>query len=793
MSHDNHAGDKTVVQSIELTVDPVCGMNVDPLKTPHHAVHDHTTYHFCSARCREKFIAAPETYLVEKPAAASCCHGSHHEPAKQAEGVASGDYTCPMHPEIIRPGPGACPICGMALEPIMVAREAQPNAELIDMSRRFWVAAACTVPLVILDMSKHFLPGLIPLPMHMSTFIEAILATPVVLWAGWPFFERFAASLKSMNLNMFTLIGMGTGAAFLYSWVALLAPSLFPPSFRMMDGAVPVYFEAAAVITLLVLLGQVLELRARERTSEALRALLDLAPAKAIRIRADGHDEEIPLDQVHPGDQLRVRPGTHVPVDGVITQGSASIDESMITGEALPVEKTQGDSVIGATLIVNGSFVMQAERVGADTMLSRIVQLVAQAQRSRAPVQALADKVAGYFVPAVIAVALLAFAAWALIGPAPAFSHALIVAVSVLIIACPCALGLATPMSIMVGTGAGASVGVLLRDASALEQMEKIDTLVLDKTGTLTAGKPVLDQVIATDVVSADELLRLAASLERASEHPLAAAIVAGAVARPMALSEATDFVAEPGKGVAALVEGRRVMLGNVAMMQAHHVDVASLMPKVDELASQGASVMYVAVDGALAGMISVRDPIKPTTREALRLLKDMGLRIVMLTGDAPATAQAVAKELGIEDVEAGVLPEGKNQVIERLKAEGRSVAMAGDGVNDAPALAAAHVGIAMGTGTDIAMESAGVTLVRGDLMGIVRARRLSLATMRNIRQNLFFAFFYNAVGVPIAAGLLYPIFGLLLDPIFAAAAMSLSSVSVITNALRLRGVDLER
>lgn len=792
---DHHpTGDNSTENMSGSVIDPVCGMNVDPQKSAHHVTHDGETFHFCSARCREKFVATPEAYLAPKSEASACCHNHQHAktPASPEAGDANAEYTCPMHPEIVQIGPGSCPICGMALEPRLVTRESQPNAELNDMSRRFWIAAGLTLPLFLLDMGGHFFPSLVPVPMAWRLPIEALLASPVVLWAGFPFFQRFYASLQSMNLNMFTLIGMGTGAAYLYSLVALVAPSLFPASFRMTDGAVPVYFEAAAVITVLVLLGQVLELRARDQTGEALRALLDLAPAKAFRLAEDGSDYEVPLEEVRPGDLLRVRPGAHVPVDGVITQGHGVIDESMVTGEALPVEKLVGEKVIGATLNGSGSFVMKAERVGSDTMLSRIVQLVSEAQRSRAPVQALADRVAGYFVPAVIAVAVIAFVAWALVGPSPVFAHAMVAAVSVLIIACPCALGLATPMSIMVGTGRGASAGVLLRNAAALEAMEKIDTLVLDKTGTLTAGKPVLDAVVITAGHDETTLLLWAASLERASEHPLAAAIVAGALARGLSLVDASDFKAEPGKGVIAQVEGRAIMLGNLAMMQAHHVDVSALNERVQDLATSGATVMYVSVDGVLAGLIAVRDPIKPTTQEALTQLRALGLRIVMLTGDAKPTAMAVARELGIVEVEAGILPEGKGAVIARLQAEGRHVAMAGDGVNDAPALAAAQVGIAMGTGTDIAMESAGITLVRGDLMGIVRARRLSVATMRNIRQNLFFAFVYNAVGVPIAAGLLYPAFGLLLDPIFAAAAMSLSSVSVISNALRLRFVDLD-
>lgn len=793
MSDMNHAGDNSIEYPHEPMKDPVCGMSVEPVKSRHHTEYQGHLYHFCSARCREKFIAEPEKWLKPDNDAtqSSCCHGDHHNHGAASGASPTGLYTCPMHPEIVQEGPGTCPKCGMALEPVAISREAPVNHELIDMTRRFWVALALTVPVFILDMGGHFFKGLIPIPMNISIWIECLLATPVVIWAGFPFFQRFYASLRTMNLNMFTLIGMGTGAAYLYSLVAVFMPGLFPASFRMEDGSVPVYFEAAAVITVLVLLGQVLELRARENTGNALRALLDLAPETARRVTDDGSDEEVPLEDVVPGDRLRVRPGARVPVDGVILEGQTSIDESMVTGESVPVEKIKDAKVIGATLNGTGSFIMKAEKVGSDTMLSRIVQLVGEAQRSRAPVQALADKVAGYFVPAVMLSAVIAFACWVFFGPSPVFAHALVAAVSVLIIACPCALGLATPMSIMVGTGRGASAGVLLRNAAALEAMEKIDTLVLDKTGTLTQGKPVLDRVESSGEMDENELLTLAASLERASEHPLAAAIVAGAKDRALTLVEADDFTSESGKGVRAKISGHDVILGNRAMMQAHDISTESLSARVDDLAEEGATVMFVAVDQKLTGLLAVKDPIKPTTKEALRLLRAEGIAIVMLTGDAEKTAMAVARQLGIDEVKSGVLPDQKSDIILKLQTEGHRVAMAGDGVNDAPALAAADVGIAMGTGTDIAMESASVTLVKGDLMGIVRARHLSTATMRNIRQNLFFAFVYNALGVPLAAGLLYPVFGLLLSPVFAAAAMSLSSFSVIANALRLQRVRL--
>jgi len=777
-------------------LDPVCGMEVVPGKTPHTHEHEGQTFHFCSASCAGKFAADPQKYLAPAQPEASCCHGhAHHAPAKPSGPVAPGTkYTCPMHPEIVRDGPGSCPICGMALEPMTVSREKPENEELRDMTRRFWIGLILTLPLFVLEMGGHVLGLHLPFSARASGFAQLALATPVVLWAGWPFFVRGWASLRTMNLNMFTLIAIGTGAAYAYSLVAVLAPGLFPEAFRMEDGSVPLYFEAAAVITVLVLLGQVLELRARERTGDALRALLDLAPRTARRVTANG-DEEVPLEEVVKGDRLRVRPGERVPVDGDILEGRSAVDESMVTGESLPVEKEPGARVIGGTLNGQGSFVMRAEGVGEDTVLARIVALVAEAGRSRAPIQGLADKVASYFVPAVIAVAVLAFAAWMVFGPEPAFAHALVASVSVLIIACPCALGLATPMSIMVATGRGAGLGVLIRSAEALERFEKVDTLVIDKTGTITEGKPVLRAVEPVEGTSRADLLTLAASLENGSEHPLASAIVAAAKQEGLNLQQAEDFDAPPGKGVTGSIGGpenkKKVALGNRALFDELGVDVTPLVPRADALRGEGATVVFVAVEGKLAGLVAVADPVKKTSAEALRRLREEGLRIVMLTGDSRATAEAVAREIGIDEVEAEVLPEDKSNVVKRLQAEGRIVAMAGDGVNDAPALAAADVGIAMGSGTDVAMESAGVTLVKGDLIGILRARELSRAAMRNIRQNLFFAFAYNAAGVPIAAGLLYPAFGLLLSPIFAAAAMSLSSVSVIANALRLRRVKL--
>jgi Cu+-exporting ATPase len=701
-------------------------------------------------------------------------------------------WTCPMHPEIRQDHPGACPICGMALEPATATADAGPSPELIDMTRRFRIALALSLPVFLLEMGGHVLPGLHHIvPMRLSTWIQLILATPVVLWAGLPFFERGWASLRNRHLNMFTLIALGVGVAWIYSMVAALAPQIFPPAFRGPDGAVAVYFEAAAVITVLVLLGQVLELRARERTSGAIRALLGLAPRTAQRIATDGTDEEIPLDQLLVGDRLRVRPGAKIPVDGRVEDGHSAVDESMVTGESMPVEKNPGDRLIGGTVNQTGALLMIAEQVGRDTMLARIVQMVAAAQRSRAPIQRTADRVAGWFVPAVIGVATIAFLCWAIWGPAPRLAYALLAAVSVLIIACPCALGLATPMSIMVGIGRGAGMGVLIRDAEALEHMENVDTLVLDKTGTLTEGRPAVTRIVAAPGEDADDVLRLAAAVERASEHPLAIAVLAAAKARGLDLPDVSHFDAPTGLGAMGTVDGRTIVIGNAALLAAQGIDSTMLAASADGLRREGATVILIGVDGKAAGAIAIADPVKATTPEALAALRAQNIRIVMLTGDNRATAEAVAARLGIDEIEADVLPDQKRAVIARLKQEGRIVAMAGDGVNDAPALAAADVGIAMGSGTDVAMESAGITLLKGDLMGIVRARRLSQATMSNIRQNLVFAFVYNAAGVPIAAGLLYPFFGILLSPVIAAAAMALSSVSVVGNALRLNRQSL--
>jgi Cu+-exporting ATPase len=784
------------------TLDPVCGMTVYPATAKLHTEHAGTTYYFCSRGCLEKFTADPVKYLDASGANTeagdghgSCCHHGGDKPkAAPVHGaIASGQYTCPMHPEIVRDGPGDCPICGMALEPMTVAASDEPNAELVDMTRRFWICAALTVPLVVLAMARMFLmEGFAAwFPGRTLPLVELALATPVVLWGGWPFFVRAWRSIENRSLNMFTLIGIGTGTAYVYSVVAAVAPHWFPASFRMMHGEVALYFEAAAVIVTLVLLGQVLELRARYQTGAAIRSLLDLAPKLARRIAADGREEDVPLDEVVAGDRLRVRPGEKVPVDGSVVDGASYVDESMITGEPIPLEKLKGDRVIGGTVNGTGSLVMTAERVGSETMLAQIIQMVAQAQRSRAPIQRLADQVAAYFVPAVLAVAAVTFVMWAVIGPQPRLAYALVNAVAVLIIACPCALGLATPMSIMVAVGRGATAGVLVRDAEALQTLERVNTLVVDKTGTLTEGKPRLVAVTPSAGWSEADLLRLAASVERGSEHPVAAAIVREAEERGVALGEASDFQSTTGRGVVAVVDGRRVAVGNARLMEDIRASLASHGDAAEAQRRQGQTVMFVAVDGKLAGLLGVADPIKESTAEALRLLREEGIEIVMLTGDSRGTAEAVAAELGITRVEAEVLPEQKVEVVRRLKSEGRTVAMAGDGVNDAPALAEAAVGIAMGTGTDVAMESAGVTLVKGDLRGIVRARRLSERTMSNIRQNLFFAFVYNALGVPVAAGVLYPIFGWLLSPIVAAAAMSLSSVSVIANALRLRRVDL--
>ncbi|MFL5259998.1 MAG: heavy metal translocating P-type ATPase [Hyphomicrobiales bacterium] len=754
--------------------DPVCGMSVDPHTAKHRAEYQGQSYYFCSARCREKFLANPAQYLepeAEQPI------------APVPEGTI---YTCPMHPQIRQIGPGTCPICGMALEPELATAESGPNPELLDMTRRFWIGLALALPVVAIEMGMH-LTGLHRyLSPAISNWIQLLLATPVVVWAGWPFFIRGWQSLVNRSLNMFTLIAMGTGVAWIYSVVATAFPSLFPPAFRGMDGAVAVYFEAAAVITVLVLLGQVLELRAREQTSGAIRALLNLAPATARRVRPDGTDEEVSLNQVMADDRLRVRPGDKAPVDGEIIEGSGTVDESMVTGESMPVSKEPGSKVIGGTINQTGSFVMRAEKVGRDTMLSRIVQMVAQAQRSRAPIQRMADQVSSWFVPLVIAVAVAAFIVWSMWGPEPRMAFGLIAAVSVLIIACPCALGLATPMSIMVGVGRGAQMGVLIKNAEALERLEKVDTLVLDKTGTLTEGRPSVVQLEVKPGWSENDVLRLAASLERSSEHPLARAVVQAAEERDLRLTTATDFEAPSGKGVRGVVEGKELVIGTAKFLSQLGIS-AGLSEAAEMFRQQGATAIFVAIDKDVAAILAIADAVKPTTPEALQALRAEGIRVVMLTGDNKTTATAVARSLGIDDVQAEVLPDQKHEVIERLRKSGRVVAMAGDGVNDAPALAAADVGIAMGTGTDVAIESAGVTLLKGDLRGIVRARRLSHATMHNIRQNLFFAFVYNAAGVPIAAGALYPIFGLLLSPIIAAAAMALSSVSVIANALRLR------
>ena len=767
--------------SDEPAIDPVCGMKVDPAISKHRHEHDHRLFYFCSARCKTKFAADPKVFL--KPAAANT-------PAPAPKGTI---FTCPMHPQIRQEGPGSCPICGMALEPLDITADAGPNVELIDMTRRFWVGLVLALPVVVLEMGGHIpalgLHNLIP--PHLSNWVQFALTTPVVLWAGLPFLERAWASVVHRSLNMFSLIALGTGAAYLYSLVATFASGVFPAGFRGMDGTVAVYFEAAAVITVLVLLGQVLELRAREQTGGAIRALLNLAPKTARRLKLGGDDEDIPLEQVQLGDKLRVRPGDGVPVDGEVLEGKSSVDESMVTGESMPAAKQAGDKLIGGTVNGTGALVMRADKIGADTMLARIVAMVAEAQRSRAPIQRMADTVSGYFVPAVIAVAVLAFMAWAVWGPAPALAYGLIAAVSVLIIACPCALGLATPMSIMVGVGKGATGGVLIKSAEALERMEKVDTLVVDKTGTLTEGKPRVVAVVPAAGMSEAEILPLAASLERSSEHPLAAAIVNAARDRSLSLTDATDFVSATGQGVTGTVGGRRVALGNAKLMAELDINLQDLPAKADDLRRDGATALFLAIDGHAGGVIAIADPIKATTAAALDSLRADGIRIVMLTGDNKTTAEAVARKLGIKDVEADVLPQDKNRIVKRLRSEGRVVAMAGDGVNDAPALAEADVGIAMGTGTDVAIQSAGVTLVKGDLAGIARARALSRATMRNIRQNLTLAFVYNLAGIPIAAGVLYPSLGILLSPIVAALAMALSSVSVIGNALRLRAANL--
>jgi Cu+-exporting ATPase len=761
----------------DRAVDPVCSMTVDPHTAKHRADYHGHPYYFCSAGCRTKFVNGPQKYLDVR------------EPEPVAE---DSVYTCPMHPQIRQVGPGSCPICGMALEPELAGSDIGPNPELIDMSRRFWIGIALTVPIFVLEMGSHIAGAHSWVDPNLSNYVQFAFATPVVLWAGWPFFVRGWQSLVTRNLNMFTLIAMGTGVAYAYSLIATFAPGLFPQAFRGGHGGAPAtYFEAASVITVLVLMGQVLELRAREATSGAIRALLGLAPKTARRVKDDDSDEDVSLDEIHAGDRLRVRPGDKVPVDGVIIEGRSAIDESMITGESMPVTRQKDSRVIGGTINKSGSFIMRADKVGRETLLSQIVQMVASAQRSRAPIQHLADQVSAWFVPAVIAAAIAAFGAWAMFGPEPRFSCALVAAVSVLIIACPCALGLATPMSIMLGVGRGAQAGVLIKNAEALERMEKIDTLVIDKTGTLTEGRPKVASVLPAPGFDEAQVLKLAASVERGSEHPLAAAIVAAAAERKLELATASDFDSPAGKGVTGTVEGKKIALGNARFLSELNIDTSAVREEAERLRSDGATAIFLAADGKTAGVIAVADPIKQTTPEALRALAEDGIRVVMLTGDNRTTAQAAARRLGIAEVEAEVLPGQKSAVVEKLRREGRVVAMAGDGVNDAPALAAAEVGIAMGTGSDVAIESAGITLLKGDLTGIVKARALSAAVMRNIRQNLFFAFLYNALGVPVAAGVLYPALGLLLSPIVSAAAMALSSVSVIGNALRLRGTKL--
>ncbi|HEX8999179.1 MAG TPA: heavy metal translocating P-type ATPase [Blastocatellia bacterium] len=819
----------TATVATDTHIDPVCGMSVNPATAAGKHNHNGKTYYFCSAHCLHKFSADPEAVLhpVPKPPASTdieytcpmdpevrqmgpgACPkcGMALEPATLAMPATKTEYVCPMHPEIVRDEPGSCPICGMALEPRVTTLAEEENPELKDMRRRFWISLALSLPVFLLAMSE-MIPGQPvqhALGHRLVTWLQFALAAPVVLWGGWPFFQRGWASIVNRSPNMFTLIAIGTGAAFGYSIVATLVPGIFPEAFRQASGGthggeVGVYFEAAAVITTLVLLGQVLELRARSQTSSAIKMLLGLAPNIARIVRANGQEEDVPLDQVHPGDLLRVRPGEKVPVDGVVVEGRSSVDESMVTGEPIPVEKSAESKVTGGTVNGTGSFVMKAERVGSDTLLAQIVRMVGEAQRSRAPIQRLADVVASYFVPAVVLVAMVTFAIWAVFGPEPRFTYALVNAIAVLIIACPCALGLATPMSVMVGTGRGATAGVLIKNAEALETLEKVNTLVVDKTGTLTEGRPKLISLILNDGATGrwgdgandNELLKWAASLERASEHPLAAAIVAGAQERKLELAKVESFESLTGKGVTGQVSGKQIAVGNQLLMESLSIKVNSaLLEQSEKLRAEGQTVMLLAVDGELAGLLGVADPVKESAPEAIRQLHEEGLRIVMLTGDNRTTAEAVARQLGIDEVIAEVLPEQKGEAIKRLQGEGRIVAMAGDGINDAPALAAAQVGIAMGTGTDVAMESAGITLVKGDLRGIVRARRLSRAVMSNIRQNLFFAFIYNVLGVPLAAGILYPVFGLLLSPMIASAAMTFSSVSVITNALRLRKLEL--
>ena len=801
------------IADADANKDPVCGMTVSPDTKLRH-VHEGETYLFCSAKCLAKFQAAPADYLKPYPAQAAVARigmmytcPMHPEIRQSAPGncpkcgitlesespeiAGAVEYTCPMHPEIVRNAPGSCPKCGMALEPRNAP--AEDHAELDDMTRRFWISTALALPVFVMAMVTDLLPQVMPASVSMPAlqWIEFILATPVVLWGGWPIFRRGYESVVNRSLNMFTLIALGVGVAWSYSVVAMLLPGIFPPAMRSMMGTVPVYFEAAAVIMALVLLGQVMELRARSQTSAAIKLLLGLAPKTARIVRADGEEEDIPLEQVQPNDVLRVRPGEKVPVDGVVLEGTSSLDESMVTGESIPVEKTAGARLIGATVNGTGSLLMRAERVGAETLLAQIVHMVSEAQRSRAPIQRLADVTAGYFVPVVVLAALATLAVWGIWGPEPRLAHAVVNAVAVLIIACPCALGLATPMSIMVGTGRGATLGVLIKNAESLETLEKVNTLVVDKTGTLTEGRPKLTTVVPLAGFEADEVLRLGASLERASEHPLAAAIVNGAQEKGITLTAVSDFRSFTGKGVVGRVEGRAVALGNLKLFEELAIEPGELPSRAETLRGDGQTVMLLAIDGKAAGLIGVADPVKASTPDAIRALHEEGVQVIMLTGDNRVTAEAVAKKLGIDRIEAEVLPEQKASIVKQLQAQGHIVAMAGDGINDAPALAQAQVGIAMGTGTDVAMESAGVTLIKGDLTGIVRAVRLSRATMKNIRQNLFFAFIYNVLGIPIAAGVLYPFFGLLLSPIIAAAAMSFSSVSVITNALRLNRVKL--
>lgn len=775
--HDRHAHRETLAG--HQVKDPVCGMTVDPATAKFSAVHAGDTYYFCSAKCHDKFVADPTAYLVK----------AEVPPPAAAPGTV---YTCPMHPQIRQDHPGNCPICGMTLEPEMPTAETGPSEELIDMTRRFWLGTALAVPVFLLEMGSHLFDFHAVISPQNLNWVQLVLATPVVLWAGWPFFERGAASVANRSLNMFTLIAMGIGVAWLYSLIATVLPDIFPGDMRGMGGAVPVYFEAAAVITALALLGQVLELRAREQTSGAIRALLDLAPKMARRIGADGSDEEVGIEMIAVGDRLRVRPGEKVPVDGKVVEGRSTLDESMVTGESMPVTKEIGDRLIGGTINQSGGLVMEAVQIGQDTLLSRIVQMVAAAQRSRAPVQKLADQVSGWFVPLVIGIAVFAFIAWGIWGPEPRLAYGLVAAVSVLIIACPCALGLATPMSIMVGVGKGATLGLLIKNAEALERLEKVDTLVVDKTGTLTEGKPAVTTILPANHGGEDGLLRLTASLERASEHPLGLAIVNAAKERGLTLSDPTDVDAPVGKGLTGSVDGQQLHIGSAKYLKSMGIDTDSWTDRANALRADGATAILVGIDKRLAGVIGISDPIRKTTPAALADLAQHGIKVVMMTGDNKVTADAVARRLGIDFVEADVLPERKSEVVNRLREQGGIVAMAGDGVNDAPALAAADVGIAMGTGTDVAIESAGVTLLNGDLIGIAKARVLSRATMSNIRQNLFFAFAYNAAGVPVAAGVLYPFFGLTLSPAIAAAAMALSSVSVIGNSLRLRSARIE-